>query len=123
MPRNRGNGYAGYIDPASFLGKGGGEQVVQVAADKYEELVTKATKWDDEHPKTVHLLRENERVNREKDDMLIELRKKLKICETTRGQLKKEIEGHECPEPMELPPEPITEPQESFWDRLWAWFK
>lgn len=67
-PRNRSNGYAGYIDPQPHFGKGGATMYIEPKV--FEELVTKSTKYDElvkEHEQTKHLLSENERVNREKD--------------------------------------------------------
>jgi hypothetical protein len=62
---------------------------ITVDAKTYEDLVRDATLWKDEHPKTLHLLRENERVNREKDGIISSLRDEVVRLQNEKAELQK----------------------------------
>jgi hypothetical protein len=65
--------------------KSGG--MMQIDKATFEKLVTKSTKYDEllpEHERVKHLLSENERVNKEKDEIIANLRQEA-------GELKNEI--------------------------------
>lgn len=72
---NRDNGFLGGIDPLPFLEESGGA-IMQIDTKTFENLVDKSTKYDallPEHERVSHLLKENERVNREKDVIINDL--------------------------------------------------
>jgi len=121
-PRDRSNGYAGYIDQAGLLDH---TTMVEVDSATFENLVTKSTAYDNMLPeleRVKHLLSENERVNAEKTVIIGDLRSKLEECEN------KEIpipvpEVPEIPEspPEEQPEPPVPLPVENWFTRLKKW--
>lgn len=75
-------------DPIAFIEKYLTSATSKITIDSklYEELVRDATLWKDEHPKTVWLLQENERVNREKDVIIQQKNDEINALKVTIGE-------------------------------------
>ena len=127
------------------------DKMVQVPASTFEELVTKATKWDDVHPITLKLLHDNEEMNKQKDGFIAERDKRINELErelvafierneelasenddilNTNEELTNKLEAceaHECPpcpdvpNPPENPPTDTTSPQKAPLNRFLDW--
>lgn len=87
--QNKDNGFLGGINPLPFLEE---STMVEVESTTFEQLVTKATQLDEllpEFERTKHLLSENERVNKEKDVIIEDLRQEAVRLKDEKAELQK----------------------------------